>query len=72
VVRLHYDKIGFAVLTIYLVLVLFCVLISYLHFTKKYAKNQLALKGYYANLQKLEEFYSQNKEETEDDTVIGA
>lgn len=72
VVRLEYDKIGFTVLGVYVVLVVMSIAFSYYHFNRKYRKNQQARKAYYADLQKLDDFYSQMKEETGDDTVTGA
>lgn len=73
VARLEYGKLGFAVFGIYVGILILGIFFSYFHFKKKYAENLLALKGYYANLKKLDEFYMQhqNKEETGDDTIIG-
>ncbi len=73
VASLEYDRLGFIVLGIYVGILVLGILFSYFHFKKEYAKNLFILKGYYTNLKKLDEFYTQNqnKEETGDDTIIG-
>lgn len=72
VASLEYDRLGFAVLGVYVGILILGIFFSYFHFKKKYVKNLLVLKGYYSNLKKLDEFYTrnQNKEETGDDTII--
>lgn len=72
VVRLDYEIIGFAVFGIYLGIFVLTVFFSFFHYRKKYAGNSVALRAYYIKLKELDEFYSQGKEEAEDDTVTGA
>lgn len=71
VVRIEYEKLGFAIFGIYVVLIILSIFFSYFYFTKKYAKNTLALRDYYGKLKKLDDFYTQSKEETGDDTATG-
>ena len=72
VVRLDYEMIGFAVFGIYIGLFVPTVFFSYFYYRKKYARNSIALREYYKKLKELDEFYSQSREEAEDDTVTGA
>jgi len=72
VVRLDYGMIGFAVFGIYIGLFVPVVFFSYFHYRKEYDRNSIALKEYYKKLKELDEFYSQSREEAEDDTVTGA
>ena len=72
VVRLNYELIGVAVLGIYIALLVPTVFFSYIHARKKYVRNRIALREYYGKLKELDDYYTQSKEEAEDDTIIGA
>lgn len=72
VVHLNYEMIGFAVFGIYIGIFVPTIFFSFFHYRKKYARNSIALREYYKKLKALDEFYSQSREEAEDDTVAGA
>ncbi|MCD7826752.1 MAG: hypothetical protein LUH14_12445 [Clostridiaceae bacterium] len=72
IVVLDYARHGLVFFGIYMVLLVVSVFFSYFHFQKRYRQVRSKLAGYHEHLKKLEEYYIKSKEETEDDTIIGA
>ena len=71
VVGLDYLGIGLAFFGIYLGVVIISVIFSYFYYSQKYASNRAVLRRYYDILKKLDDLYSRDGEEAEDDTVTG-
>ncbi len=62
VVRLDYRSLGFAILGIYISLLVLSLLVSILYYSAQYTKSRKHLREYIAILKELEEFYDENKE----------
>lgn len=71
VAKLDYRGIGVAILVVYAAIVLLGFLLSYYYYTKKYAKHKNVRKDYFRKIEKLSEYYKEDKEAESDDTFIG-
>lgn len=72
VVRLNYKKIMLLVFGIYVLFVLVVTLFSYYYFAEKYVRERKGIWEYYKKLEKLDDFYKQSEEETENDTFTAS
>lgn len=71
IARLEFEKLGFLVFGIYIVIAVLTFFLSHRYFTEQYVKNQAVLGAYCEKLEQLETFYQESKEETEHDTATG-
>ena len=69
-VGIDYLKIGVILLTTYILMVVLCIIVSRLYYTKKYKKDEEVIKRYLSDLNSLKEFYENNRKETLDDTTV--
>lgn len=72
-VTINYAKLFFEIFVPYILIIMFCAIISNIYFNRKYKHEREKIKKYYAELKRLEKYYLESgKEAAADDTVTGA
>ena len=71
-ITINYVKLCFEIFVPYILITIFCAIISSIYFNGKYKKDREEIKKYYLELKRLEKYYSVSGKETADDTVTGA
>lgn len=71
-VTINYAKLFFEIFMPYILFIIFCTIMSYIHFNNKYKQNREKIKKYYAELKHLEKYYTESGKERADDTFTGA
>lgn len=71
-VTINYAKLLFEIFVPYILIIIFCAIISNIYFNNKYKQDREKIKKYYAELKRLEKYYSEGGKEAADDTVTGA
>lgn len=71
-VTINYAKLCFEIFVPYILITILCAIISNIYFNGKYKRDREEIKKYYAELKRLEKYYSGSGKEAADDTVTGA
>lgn len=71
IANLPYLLAGVILFGIYLLCIIICGVGFYVYYSREYIRHKKVLEEYHGKLERLQEFYQENKEETFNDTVTG-